>query len=68
VTIWSLADPPEGYYDTREPQKVRLPPLQGTCGHFVRYVAYQRYYNGNFDCARTLYHCTLCGPGKIEHV
>lgn len=60
------ADPAERPTEDWRPK--RLPPLQGLCGHFVKYTGYQNYYNGSFNCARTLYVCTLCGLGEIEHV
>ena len=67
MSRWTLVPADPILEEDREPPR-RLPPLQVVCGHFVRYTGFQRYYNGSFDCARTLYVCTLCGPGCIEHV
>lgn len=69
---WELvpADPPLGWDDLlpEEPKAKRYPPTQCLCGRFAKFVRGQSYYNGTWDCYRTIVNCSRCGEVWIEHV
>ena len=61
-----LADPDETYGSPYTPSNDRMH-CEG-CGRFVKPGRCEPYYNGTFNCARTHYVCSLCGPMRMEHV